>query len=137
VSAISLVTLLVHRFLARLLDLLRAGLRRDYVLAFDARVARGRETLVAYARPSVVFRPNRLFIPSGVARNFLVTSVKVGARELLSPRGATPAVAFGKLPRGARLGTCVALPTQVVSVTVVNQSDDDHDFQCSVCGPAF
>jgi hypothetical protein len=124
----------IRRFRDKFLSFLTKKSRYDYVLGFGSSTVKGSGTLVVHVRPSIAFRPSRLVIPQDIAKNFLATSLKIGEVEQLSSAGATPAVLFGDLSYGPRLLMDVAHTTDIVSLTLVNQSDSEQIFQAGMYG---
>lgn len=49
------------------------------------------------SNPQVVFRPERLFIPSDVAFDFVITDVRIGNRSQLVAAGALPGAMFSEV----------------------------------------
>jgi len=141
-TTLSLILLFLRRHLASLRRRLSNFTRQpatschfDYVLGFGlSRVPAG-ERLVVSASSNVAFRPERLAIPPTVADNFQVVDVKVAGRRQLGSVGAVPASLFGCPSHNPCLKMDAALPSDLVSVEVVNTSDDEQVFQCALYGP--
>jgi hypothetical protein len=125
----------IRRSREKFLSFLTKKSRYDYVLGFGSSTVKGEGMLVVSVRPSVAFRPSRVVIPQDIAKNFLVTSLKIGEAEQLSSVGATPAVLFGDLSYGPRLLMDVAHTTDIIALTLVSQSDSEQVFQAGMYGP--
>jgi hypothetical protein len=125
----------IFRRTSSLLRLAKTRVSTDYVVGFGLHMVPARERLVVSVRPDVAFRPVRLVIPSEVARHFQVVSVEIGLKNQIVSIFALPAVMFTEQAHGVHLGMDVASPTDNVSVTVVNTSDAEQNFQCGLVGP--
>jgi hypothetical protein len=87
-------------------------------------------------QPQVIFRPERIVIPSNIAADFLITDVKVGKNSQLVSPGAIPAVVFVENAFGVRLKMDTAQIAQFITVSVTNQNGASRNFQGAIIGPA-
>jgi hypothetical protein len=87
-------------------------------------------------QPQVIFRPERIVIPSNIAADFLITDVKVGKNSQLVSPGAIPAVVFVENAFGVRLKMDTAQIAQFITVSVTNQNGAARNFQGAIIGPA-
>jgi hypothetical protein len=129
---------LLKKIFRRILNLLRLTKTInyfDYVLGFGETVAKGRSRLIVSARPNVAFRPHLLVVPSDIASHFLVSSIKIGEGEQFASTGPVPAVLFTEKSFAVFLRMDVARPSDIVSVTVENTSDEAQVFKCGLVGP--
>ena len=79
-----------------LLDEIEHPISKDYVLGFGWTEVKGNGSATINVQPQVSFHPERLVIPSTVAKDFLVTDVKIGPNSQLVSTGAVPALAFSE-----------------------------------------
>ena len=87
-------------------------------------------------QPQVIFRPERLVVPSNLAMDFLITDIKVGKNSQLVSTGALPAVMFTENAFGVRLRMDTAQISMFVTVSVTNQNPAARNFQGGLVGPA-
>ena len=87
-------------------------------------------------QPQVIFRPERLVVPSNLAVDFLITDIKVGKNSQLVSTGALPAVMFTEQAFGVRLKMDTAQISMFVTVSVTNQNPAARNFQGGLVGPA-
>jgi hypothetical protein len=135
VTTLSLILLFLRRHLTRFLRLPTCKRHFDHVVGFGSTVVPAHVPCTVSVPAQVAFRPERLVIPQDVARHFQVTDFQVNGRRQLSSVGAVPAGMFSDQSPAVFLEADVARPGELVSVTVVNRSDDDQVFQCGLCGP--
>jgi hypothetical protein len=87
-------------------------------------------------QPQVIFRPERIVIPSVIAADFLITDIKVGKNSQLVSPGAIPAFVFAENAFGVRLKMDTAQIAQFITVSVTNQNAGSRNFQGAIIGPA-
>lgn len=88
------------------------------------------------SRPQVVFRGERLVIPSTVAPFFSVIDIKVGNRSQLVNSVALPAQMFIETAVGIRLSMDTAAVAQDVALIVSNDTLLSTTFQAAIIGTA-
>lgn len=116
-------------------------LRFDHVVGLGAPTAHPGVPLVACAKVGLSFRPLVLIIPSHVADDFLVKSIRIGRDEKflfndqLVSVGGLPAVMFTEgVDRPIALNVGVARVGDMVAVEVVNHSGEDRVFHGALVG---
>lgn len=109
---------------------------REYALGLGSTSVAGATSANINVQPQVVFRPERLVIPSNVGIDFLLTDIKVGKNSQLASTGAVPAVAFSEQAFGVRLKMDTAQVSMFVTVSVTNQNANARNFQGVIIGPA-
>ena len=89
------------------------------------------------SRPQIVFRGERLVIPSGTtASSFSLIDVKVGNRSQLANSTAVPAQTFTELSVGVRLALDTATVAMDIALVVENITSDNQTFQAALIGTA-
>jgi hypothetical protein len=88
------------------------------------------------SRPQVVFRGERLIVPSNVSPSFAILDVKVGNRSQLVNSTALPAQMFIETAVGIRLSMDTAAVAQDVALIVQNTSSSSTTFQAAIIGTA-
>lgn len=119
----------------------RAG--REWVIGFDpvvlpARVAPallGTSVLIT-TQPQVVFRGERLIIPSDIAGAVQVIDVKVGNRSQLGSGTSIPGRSFDERGVGVRMQMDTAQISQQIIIIAANNSGGDVTFTASIFGRA-
>jgi hypothetical protein len=87
------------------------------------------------SRPQLVFRGERLVIPSGlVASSFSLIDVKVGNRSQLANSTAVPAQTFTEVAVGVRLALDTAVVAMDIALVVENITCDNQTFQAALIG---
>src|SRR5512147_744539 len=76
---------------------------REYALGLGSTSVAGSSSANINVQPQVIFRPERLVVPSNLAVDFLITDIKVGKNSQLVSTGALPAVMFTETAFGIRL----------------------------------
>lgn len=109
---------------------------REYALGLGSTSVAGLSSANINVQPQVIFRPERLVIPSNVAPDFLITDLKVGKNSQLASTGALPAVMFTESAFGVRLKMDTAQISMFVTISVTNQSTVARNFQGGLVGPA-
>lgn len=109
---------------------------REYALGFGSTSVAGLGSANINVQPQVIFRPERLVIPSNVAPDFLITDIKIGKNSQLVSTGALPAVMFSESAFGVRLKMDTAQVSMFVTISVTNQSPHARNFQGGLVGPA-
>ena len=115
----------------------RSSRRREYVLGLGSMEVDPGKTRTLSARAFVCFRPERLIVPSNLAKDFLIVNLSVGNNHnQLASVGVLPAVMFTEAGGGIRLGLDMAMVGTTVSVTATNHGDQECLFAAGVVGPA-
>ena len=109
---------------------------REYALGLGSTSVTGNSSANINVQPQVIFRPERLVVPSNIAVDFLITDIKVGKNSQLVSTGALPAVMFTENAFGVRLRMDTAQISMFVTVSVTNQNPAARNFQGGLVGPA-
>jgi len=109
---------------------------REYALGLGSTAVTGNSSANINVQPQVIFRPERLVVPSNIAVDFLITDIKVGKNSQLVSTGALPAVMFTEQAFGVRLKMDTAQISMFVTVSVTNQNAQSRNFQGGLVGPA-
>ena len=109
---------------------------REYALGLGSTTVAGNSSANINVQPQVIFRPERLVVPSNIAVDFLITDIKVGKNSQLDSTGALPAVMFTENAFGVRLKMDTAQISMFVTVSVTNQNPASRQFQGGLVGPA-
>jgi hypothetical protein len=109
---------------------------REYALGLGSTSVAGSSSANINVQPQVIFRPERLVVPSNLAVDFLITDIKVGKNSQLVSTGALPAVMFTEVAFGVRLKMDTAQISMFVTVSVTNQNPAARNFQGGIVGPA-
>ena len=109
---------------------------REYALGLGSTSVTGTSSANINVQPQVIFRPERLVVPSNIAVDFLITDIKVGKNSQLVSTGALPAVMFTENAFGVRLKMDTAQISMFVTISVTNQNPSARNFQGGLVGPA-
>ena len=109
---------------------------REYALGLGSTSVAGNSSANINVQPQVIFRPERLVVPSNIAVDFLITDIKVGKNSQLVSTGALPAVMFTENAFGVRLKMDTAQISMFVTISVTNQTPAARNFQGGLVGPA-
>jgi len=109
---------------------------REYALGLGSTSVAGSSSANINVQPQVIFRPERLVVPSNIAVDFLITDIKVGKNSQLVSTGALPAVMFTENAFGVRLKMDTAQISMFVTISVTNQNPAARNFQGGLVGPA-
>jgi hypothetical protein len=109
---------------------------REYALGLGSTAVSGNSSANINVQPQVIFRPERLVVPSNLAVDFLITDIKVGKNSQLVSTGALPAVMFTEVAFGVRLKMDTCQISMFVTVSVTNQNPAARNFQGGIVGPA-
>lgn len=109
---------------------------REYALGLGSTSVAGNSSANINVQPQVIFRPERLVVPSNLAVDFLITDIKVGKNSQLVSTGALPAVMFTEVAFGVRLKMDTCQIAMFVTVSVTNQNPAARNFQGGIVGPA-
>jgi len=109
---------------------------REYALGLGSTTVAGNSSANINVQPQVIFRPERLVVPSNIAVDFLITDIKVGKNSQLVSTGALPAVMFTENAFGVRLKMDTAQISMFVTISVTNQNPQPRNFQGGLVGPA-
>ena len=110
---------------------------REWNLGFDSEspVLAG-QTRQVINRPQVVFRGERLMVPSDFAGQFLISDIVVGTKSQFAATGSVPARAFQENAVGGRLSLDTAQISQNIVLSVVNIGSTDQRFIATLVGTA-
>jgi hypothetical protein len=109
---------------------------REYALGLGSTSVSGSSSANINVQPQVIFRPERLVVPSNLAVDFLITDIKVGKNSQLVSTGALPAVMFTEVAFGVRLKMDTCQISMFVTISVTNQNPAARNFQGGIIGPA-
>jgi hypothetical protein len=109
---------------------------REFVIGLGSTALPPLSSANISVQPQVIFRPERIVIPSNIAADFLITDVKVGKNSQLVSPGAIPAVVFVENAFGVRLKMDTAQIAQFITISVTNQNSGSRNFQGAIIGPA-
>jgi hypothetical protein len=109
---------------------------REYALGLGSTSVSGSSSANINVQPQVIFRPERLVVPSNLAVDFLITDIKVGKNSQLVSTGALPAVMFTEVAFGVRLKMDTCQISMFVTISVTNQNPAARNFQGGIVGPA-
>jgi len=109
---------------------------REYILGFDSTAVPGSTSANITKRPQVIFRPERVVIPSSVGVDFQVVDIKVGKNSQFSASGEVPAVVFAETSFGVRLKMDTAQVSMDVTISVRNTNAAQRNFTAAIIGPA-
>ena len=109
---------------------------REYALGLGSTSVQGNASANINVQPQVIFRPERLVVPSNIAVDFLITDIKVCKNSQLVSTGALPAVMFTENAFGVRLKMDTAQISMFVTISVTNQNPAARNFQGGLVGPA-
>ena len=110
---------------------------REIVMGIDsvATIAAGATANVS-GQPQIVFRPDRIVIPSTIAGSFLINDLKVGKNSQFVNGTAVPAEAFTQGAFGVRLKMDTLQISQQVIFNVTNTSGGALRFNAALIGPS-
>ena len=109
---------------------------REFVIGLGSTALPSLSSANIAVQPQVIFRPERIVIPSNLAADFLITDIKVGKNSQLVSPGAIPAVVFVENAFGVRLKMDTAQIAQFITISVTNQNGAARNFQGAIIGPA-
>ena len=109
---------------------------REYALGLGSTSVAGTSSANINVQPQVIFRPERLVVPSNLAMDFLITDIKVGKNSQLVSTGALPAVMFTEQAFGVRLKMDTAQISMFVTVSGTTPNPAARNFQGGLVGPA-
>jgi hypothetical protein len=109
---------------------------REYILGFDSTSVPGSTSANITKRPQVIFRPERVVIPSSVGIDFQVVDIKVGKNSQFSASGEVPAVVFSETSFGVRLKMDTAQVSMDVTISIRNTNAAQRNFTAAIIGPA-
>lgn len=109
---------------------------REYAIGLGSTSIAGSSSARINVKPQLIFRPERLLVPSCLAMDFLVTDLRIGRRSQLLSKGAIPAVMFTENAFGVRLRMDTAQPSMFITISVTNLNRAARNFQGGIIGPA-
>lgn len=109
---------------------------REYVVGFDVTPVAGLGTQTIPKQPQVLFRPERIIVPSNVAFDFMISDVKIGKNSQFTASGEVSAVTFIESAFGVRLKMDTCQISMQIILSVRNLSANDRNFMASIIGPA-
>jgi hypothetical protein len=86
------------------------------------------------SRPQIIFRCERLVVPSGTAEHFSILDLRVGNRSQLIESTELPAQAFAENAMGVRLSFDTASIAQDIVLSVRNETREDRAFRAVMFG---
>ena len=108
---------------------------RRYPLGFPTTViAASGGTAVASAQPQILFRSERLIVPSDFAGALLITDIKVGKNSQLAAANPLPARAFTEFGWGVDLYLDTADISQFVTLNLTNNGGQQCTFNALIIG---
>jgi hypothetical protein len=109
---------------------------REFIIGLGITAIPGNGSAQIGVQPQVIFRPERIVIPSNIAVDFMITDVKVGKDSQLVSPGAIPAVVFVENAFGVRLKMDTAQIAQFITLLVNNTNAQPRNFSGAIIGPA-
>ncbi len=100
------------------MDPMKKQKTKDAVVSFAPIMVKEGQRALVTAMPQEIFKGNRLVIPSGTARFFLIHDFKVGLNSQLSSAGSIPASAFDEHAIGTFLEFDTAYPGHMIILDV-------------------
>jgi len=109
---------------------------REYILGFDSTAVPGSTSANITKRPQVIFRPERVVVPSAVGVDFQIVDIKIGKNSQFTASGEVPAVVFAETSFGVRLKMDTAQVSMDVTISVRNTNAAQRNFTAAIIGPA-
>jgi len=110
---------------------------RDYVLGLNSTAAiNAGAPGTAVSFPQIVFRPERLVIPSDIAGQFLVNQIIVGKNPQQVSADPIPGRVFDERGVGVRLSMDTAQISQQITLNVTNIGGAPAIFRAAMIGPS-
>lgn len=108
---------------------------RDEMLGFDSvtEIPPG-ETRPVIARPQVIFRGERLVVPSSIAGDFVIEDIRVGNRPMFAASGGNSALVFAEGSTHVRLQMTTAQPGIDIVILASNVSGAARRFRATLIG---
>jgi hypothetical protein len=113
---------------------------REYVLGFGRTAIEAGMSANISAIPQIIFRPERLIIPSNIAIHFQVSDIKIGKNSQLSLATTTssvPAVIFAETSSCIKLRMDTCLIDMNATLSVTNVDTRRREFTAALIGPAI
>jgi hypothetical protein len=92
------------------------------------------DTVIIISRPQVIFRGERLIVPSDIAGDFTIDDVKVGKNSQFCAEGPIPARAMQENAWGVQFQLDTAQLAQNLQLTVTNISGAARTFRAMLLG---
>lgn len=111
---------------------------RKWAIGFDSVAAVAASTAFTLTQqPQVLFRPDRVVIPSTVGGNFTISQILVGQQNQLAASGALPGLLFAEnaVDVGLKMDTCSISMQLVISGTNID-AGAGHRFTAAMIGMA-
>ncbi len=110
---------------------------RLFPLGFVQLAVAAASTATITSRPQILFRPQRIVIPTSVGTNFVITDIRIGKDSQLVQATELPAEIFSPVAVGVMLTLDTAQQGCDVSLTVRNTDGaNPHDFRATMFGAA-
>ena len=109
---------------------------REFIIGLGITAVPASGSIQVGVQPQVIFRPERIVIPSNLGPYFMLTDIKVGKDSQLVSPGAIPAVVFAENAFGVRLKMDTAQIAQFITLLVTNISSGPQNFMGAIIGPA-
>jgi len=110
---------------------------REAVIGFGITKIDAGGTLDVAIQPQVVFRGERLTIPSDIAGQIIVQDLKVGKDSQFASVGGVPGRSFDERATGGRLRMDTAQISQQVVLRITNTGGAPVDFTASITGTSL
>jgi len=110
---------------------------REAVIGFGITVIGAGATVDVPIQPQVVFRGERLTIPSDIAGQIIVQDLKVGKDSQFASVGGVPGRSFDERATGGRLRMDTAQISQQVVLRVTNTGGAPVNFTASITGTSL
>lgn len=110
---------------------------RRFPMGFESNglVAAGTSVTIV-SRPQVLFRGERLTVPSDIAGDFVLDDLKIGKNSQLVAEGAIPCRVLQENAVDAEMQLDTAQVSQDISLSVTNIAGADRTFRASLLGRA-
>lgn len=109
---------------------------REFIIGFGVTSVAASGSSTITQRPQVLFRPERVVIPSNIALDFMVTDIKVGKNSQFTANGEVPAVVFSETSFGVRLKMDTCQISMDITLSIRNLSANARNFTAAIIGPA-
>jgi hypothetical protein len=107
---------------------------RRYTLSFESANIPAGAIVDVVKFPQVIFRSERLFIPSSIAPDFSIVSITIGNRPQYAASGAVPAEMFTEVAINNELGMDTAQPGVQIILQVRNDALEAKTFRAAMIG---
>jgi len=114
------------------------GKARVYPLNLIAQNVAPNATATATSSPQMMFKANRIFVPSGNAANFVINNIFIGTKpQIVDASGVgTPAQIYSEVAVNNIVEFDTAYPGILVAISVTNISAQTDTIRITLLGPA-